>query len=109
MLLSECLELTSEGLCVGDVTRTCSALANVMPLSVGRRRKTLILLFLSLLGCGNIDPPLLISLCIVGLDVGSIDALGRPMIPLEKTEKKGLAHGIVAEITLTWQANRDRT
>jgi hypothetical protein len=37
--------------------------------------------------------------------MGSTEALGRPMIPLENTEKKGLAHGIVAEITLTWQAS----
>jgi hypothetical protein len=27
------------------------------------------------------------------------------MIPLENTEKKGLAQGIVAEMTLTWQAS----
>lgn len=68
----------------------------------------LILLTRSLLGCGKRDPPL-ISLCIVGLDVRSIEALGRPMMPLENTEKKGLAQGIVAEMTLTWQASRDMT
>jgi hypothetical protein len=45
------------------------------------------------------------SLCIVGRDVGSTEALGRPMMPLENTEKKGFAHGIVAEMTLTWQAS----
>jgi hypothetical protein len=27
------------------------------------------------------------------------------MMPLENTEKKGLAHGIVAEMTLTWKAS----
>jgi hypothetical protein len=46
---------------------------------------------------------------IVGLDTGRIEALGLPLRPLEKTEKKGLAQGIVAEITLTWQASRDMT
>jgi hypothetical protein len=30
-----------------------------------------------------------------------------PLRPLEKTEKKGLAQGIVAEITLTWQVSSD--
>jgi hypothetical protein len=45
------------------------------------------------------------SLCTGGRDVGSVEALGRPIIPLENTEKKGLAHGIVAEMTLTWQAS----
>ena len=49
------------------------------------------------------------SLCVVGLDKGRIDALGRPRIPLENTEKKGLAQGTVAEITLTWQASIDMT
>jgi hypothetical protein len=32
-----------------------------------------------------------------------------PLRPLEKTEKKGLAQGIVAEMTLTWHASRDMT
>jgi hypothetical protein len=30
-----------------------------------------------------------------------------PLRPLENTEKKGLAQGIVAEITLTWQVSSD--
>jgi len=51
----------------------------------------------------------LTCLDIVGLEVGSMEGLGRPPRPLEKTEKKGLAQGIVAEITLTWQASSDIT
>lgn len=49
------------------------------------------------------------SLCVVGLDMGRMEAFGRPKIPLENTEKKGLAQGTVAEITLTWQARIDMT
>ena len=41
--------------------------------------------------------------------MGRMDALGRPRMPLENTEKKGLAQGTVAEITLTWQASIDMT
>ena len=51
----------------------------------------------------------LTCLDIVGLDIGSIEGLGQPLRPLEKTEKKGLAQGIVAEITLTWQESSDMT
>ena len=49
------------------------------------------------------------SLRVVGLDMGSMEAFGRPKMPLENTEKKGLAQGTVAEITLTWQASIDMT
>jgi len=31
------------------------------------------------------------------------------MMPLVNTEKKGLAQGMVAEMTLTWQASIDMT
>ena len=51
----------------------------------------------------------LTCLDIVGLEVGRIEARGLPLRPLEKTVKKGLAQGIVAEITLTWQASSDMT
>jgi hypothetical protein len=49
------------------------------------------------------------SLRVVGLDMGRMEAFGRPRMPLENTEKKGLAQGTVAEITLTWQASIDMT
>lgn len=54
-------------------------------------------------------PLAVVSLDIVGLDVGSMEALGRPMILFENTEKNGLAQGTVAEMTLTWQASSDIT
>jgi hypothetical protein len=44
---------------------------------------------------------------VVGLETGRIEHLGLPLRPREKTEKKGLAQGIVAEITLTWQVTSD--
>lgn len=34
-----------------------------------------------------------------------MEAFGRPKILLENTEKKGFAQGIVADMTLTWQAS----
>jgi len=48
------------------------------------------------------------SLDVVGLETGKIEHLGLPLRPLEKTEKKGLAHGIVAEITAAWHVSSDK-
>jgi hypothetical protein len=62
-----------------------------------------------LTGCCRDVVEALTCLDIVGLDTGRIEALGLPLRPREKTEKKGLAQGIVAEITLTWQASSDMT
>jgi hypothetical protein len=90
----------------------------------GRRCSLLILLLrfllerwvIEALTCGTIEAltcwtvvVALTCLDIVGLDVGRIEARGLPLRPLEKTEKKGLAQGIVADITLTWHASSDMT
>jgi hypothetical protein len=105
MLWSECLELTIDGRC-DDWKGTCSALANVTPLS-GWRCSVLILLPRSFLRSTLLVQLSILS--IVGLEEGRMDALGRLMIPRENTEKNGLAQGTVAEMTLTWQASSDMT
>jgi len=108
MLWLECLELTSDGLCALFWVGTCSALAKVMPLS-GWMSSLWMLLPLSRSHFRWRGVAALHTLCVVGLDIGSMEAFGRPRMPLENTEKKGLAQGTVAEITLTWQASIDMT
>lgn len=62
-----------------------------------------------LAGCCRDVVEALTCLDIVGLDTGRIEGRGLPMRPLEKTDKKGLAQGIVAEITLICQTSSDIT
>jgi hypothetical protein len=108
MLWSECFEFTSDGLCALVWVGKCSALAKVIPLS-GWMSSLWMLLPLSRSNLKHRGVVALHSLRVVGLDMGRMEAFGRPRMPLENTEKNGLAQGTVAEITLTWQASIDIT